>query len=315
MNISQIRHEASVRLKENKIDFSKLVLYHTAITAAVSLLLMLVSWVSQHIAPEGGLSNMGTQNLLATGQTLIQLANMVAVPFWNAGLIFSALQLLDGHHYSLRTLTEGFKRFGAIASSMLIRGVIYFFVTTGSFLITSLLVSLLPLPASLADELTAFVQSPTLPMSGNVKFFYIACMAIWSVSFMVLLIPKLYLHRLVEYRIMDKDPCGGMQAILHSRYLMKGKRRKLLLLDLGFWWFYLLEFGISMLSMGSVILPELPIGSELASWLFPIAALLLQLVLYYLAKPKLAITYAVFYQHTLAESVTQPQTPESEKLS
>ena len=70
MTLSQLRLEASLRLQKDQRGFSKLVLINVVITAGSSLLLMLVSWLSQYIAPEGGLSNMGTQTMLATLRTL-----------------------------------------------------------------------------------------------------------------------------------------------------------------------------------------------------------------------------------------------------
>lgn len=314
MNLSQIRRDAAQRLRENRHDFSKLVLIHTSITAGVSLLLTLITWLSQYIAPEGGLSNMGTQTLLATGQTLLRLASIIIIPFWDAGLIFCALEKIQGRTHSPGMLTEGFHRFIPISISLIVRGISYFFLTVGSFMISSIFTSMLPLPPSVLEELSAFIEAPAFPMSENVQFFYQLCMVIWMGVFLILLIPKLFLHRLTAYRIMDDSSCNGLQAVLHSRLLMKGKRKKLLLLDLSFWWFYLLELVIMILSMGYLILTQfgitLPMNATIASWLFPIAALLLQLALYYYAKPKLIVTYAVFYRHVLEDN---PKAPEQQK--
>lgn len=318
MNLSQIRQEASRQLRENGDGFGKLVLIHTAVTAGASLLLMLVAWLSQYIAPEGGLSNMGTQTLLSTGQTLLQLVNMIAVPFWDAGLIFCSLRLLRNRSNAPGTLTEGFRRWGPIASSLGIRGLIYFVTSMACSFVSSIFLSVLPLPPSVVEELTAFAEAPALPLSSGVRIFLVLYLVVYSVSLCVLLIPKLYQHRLVIYRIMDDEPCGGLQAVLHSRILMKGNRRKLFLLDLSFWWFYLLELGITVLSMGDLILAEieiaLPMSAEAAAWVFPIAALVARLVLYWQAKPKLAITYGVFYQKVFDESLKEPEPPQPKRM-
>ena len=99
---------------------------------------------------------------------------------------------------------------------------------------------------------------------------------------------------------MDDKPCGGLQAVLHSRILMKGHRKELFLLDLSFWWFYLLELGIFILSAGNLLLSAmgiaLPLSDAVAAWVFPLIALLAYLALHWLAKPKLEITYALFYR-------------------
>lgn len=318
MNLSQIRQEAAHRLRENGDGFAKLVLIHTAVTAGVSLLLMIVTWFSQYIAPEGGLSNMGTQTLLSTGQTLLQLLSMIAVPFWDAGLIFCTLRLLQGRSNTPGTLTEGFRRWGPVAASLGIRGLIYFLTTMVCSFVSSIFLSCLPLPPSVLEELTAFVEAPSLPLSSGVRIFLVLYLVIYGASLCVLLIPKLYQHRLVAYKIMDDEPCGGPQAVLHSRILMKGNRRKLLLLDLSFWWFYLLQLGISIFSTGNLILPEmgitLPMSAEVAAWVFPIAALLVRLALFWFAKPKLAVSYGLFYQKVYAESLKEPEPPKPKRM-
>lgn len=318
MNLSQIRQEAIQRIQGDKSNFSKLILVHTAITAGISVLLGLVSYASQYIATEGGLGNMGTQTLLATAQTLLQLLSSLALPFWNASLIFCSLEYLHKRPTTTPMLTEGFRRWGAIGSSLLVRGFIYFAVAMGSSLLSSVFVSMLPLPPALLDELTAFLESPSLPLSDTVQLFYMLYLALFITVFLIMLIPKLYLHRLVCYRIMDKDSCGGLQAVLHSRFLMKGKRCKLFLLDLSFWWFYLLEIGINFLSLGTIFLEQfqitLPINAEIASFAFVIVSMLLRMILYYYAKPRMMVTYAVFYEYLAAESQQEPSPPKPMKM-
>ena len=317
MTLSQLRLEASLRLQKDQRGFSKLVLINVVITAGISLLLMLVSWLSQYIAPEGGLSNMGTQTMLATLRTLLQLASIMIVPFWDAGLIFCSLQLLRGKSSTPATLLEGFHRWGPLASSLLIRGLIYFLSCMACSFASSLLLSFLPIPPTILDELIAFTEAPTLPLTGGVRSFFIVFFVVFCINLCILLVPKLYLHRQIVYRIMDDEPCTGAQAVLHSGILMKGNRRKLFLLDLSFWWFYLLELCISLFSMGNLLLAELgiviPISAEATIWVFPVISLLARVVLYWFAKPKLAVTYALFYQQVFDQSLSEPEPPQTKR--
>ena len=317
MNLSQIRQEASQRLNENKNNFSKLVLINAAVTAGVSLLLMLVSWLSQYIAPEGGLSNMGVQTMIATVQTLLQMVSIMIVPFWDAGLIFCALRLVRKQSNTPATLLEGFRRWGPIASSLLIRGLIYFFTLMACSFASSLLLSLMPMPPTVLDELTAFMEAPALPLTNGVQTLMIIYLVIFCIGLCILLFPKLYLHRQIAYRIMDDESCAGMQAVLHSSMLMKGRRRKLALLDLSFWWFYLLELCISLLPMGNLLLPELgialPMSPEVSALVFTVISLAARLILYYFAKPKLAVSYALFYQQLSEQSLNEPAPPKPKR--
>lgn len=318
MNLSQIRQEANQRLQENDSSFRKLVLIHAAVTAGVSLLLMVVTCLSKYIAPQGGLSNMGTQDLLSTVQAMLRIGSTIAIPFWNAGLVFCALCLLRGKDHPPSTLIEGFRRWRTIAASLLIRGLTYFFVMIGCSFISSFATSILPLSPTLIEELNAFMEAPAFPLSTEMLFFLGACLVIYIASLCVLLVPKVYQHRLVTYRIMDDEPCTGLQSVIRSSYLMKDKRKQLLLLDLSFWWFYLLELLVSVLSIGDLVIARLnislSIGAETAAWVFPIVALLARLVLYWYAKPKLAATYAVFYQRATVESTNEQEPPKPKQM-
>ena len=318
MNLSQIRQEANQKLQENDGSFRKLVLIHTAVAAGISLLLITVTQLSQYIAPQGGLSNMGTQDLLNTIQAMLRIVTIIVLPFWNAGLVFCALSLLQRKNHPPCTLLEGFRRWRTIASSLIIRGLTYFFVIIGCYFISGIAISVLPLSSSLIEDLNAFIEAPAFPLSAQLKVFLGACLVIYIVSLCILLVPKLYLHRLVSYRIMDDEPCVGLQSVIRSSYLMKGKRKQLLLLDLSFWWFYLLELLVSVLSIGDLFLAwlniPLPIDAKTAAWAFPIVAVLVQLVLHWYAKPKLAATYAVFYQKAADESMKSQETPKPKQM-
>jgi hypothetical protein len=163
-----------------------------------------------------------------------------------------------------------------------------------------------------------YAEAPVYPPPDNIMIFLNIYMAVNLVSLLILLIPRLYLHRLVPYKIMDSDePCNGLQAVMYSRILMKGNRRKLFILDLSFGWFYLLEFAISAVAIGDLLMAalgiSLPIGQEITGLLFPIAALLLRLLLHWWAKPKLMITYTLFYKTVLDESSKEPVPPQPKR--
>lgn len=314
MNLSQIRREATELLRKDGDGFRKSVLIHTAVTIGLSLLLILITQLSQHLAPAGGLYTTDALIFWETGQALLLLARIIIVPFWEAGLVFCALRLLRGRDRSPVHLTEGFRRWGGIVSSMLIRGMIYFFAIFTCSMVSSLVMYMLPMSSSLLEELNAFLEAPTLPLTGGVRMFMAVYMIVYITNLCVLLIPKLYLHRLVSYQIMDDEPCGGLQGVLNSGILMRGQRRNLLLLDLSFWWFYLLALGISALSMAHLILPGLAEAIPYANWIFPIIALLARFALYYFGKPKLAVAYALFYQQVLDGHQKEPEPAQPKRM-
>jgi hypothetical protein len=69
--------------------------------------------------------------------------------------------------------------------------------------------------------------------------------------------------------------------------------------------------------MGNLLLAELgiviPISAEATIWVFPVISLLARVVLYWFAKPKLAVTYALFYQQVFDQSLRKPEPPQTKR--
>ena len=289
---SHIIDTASQRLHADGGGFRKLVWLHSAVPVLVSVVLLLLTALSDRIAPEGGLSNMDTHTMITTVLTVLQLTAMVGVLFWNAGLEYTALSFLRGRSIGVGSLTEGFSRFGALMISWIFRWGNYLLLIMVSGTATSLLFAFLPLPQFLYEDFGAFLSAPALPMKPTVLFMTILYFLLYFTVLAGILVPRFYQHRLTGYFIMEDTPSGGLQAVLQSTGLMRGNRWKLAKLDLRFWWFYLGELAVTGISMGQLFFPDVPGGS----WLFPVISMAAQLGLYFLAKPKLAACYALFYE-------------------
>ena len=315
MNLSQIRQEAAQRLREDGNNFSKLVLVNAAVTTAVSLLVILLSSF-QYIRSDGGLSTMDTQILLSTVLTLLQLVSIIAAPFWDAGLVFCSLQQARGQRSTPKMLAEGFLRWGPITVSLLVRWLIYSIISTVCAFAGILFLTILPFPSSVITDM--IMNANFIEANQDVQIFLGIYLLLYFASLCALLVPRLYLHRQTVYRIMDDDFCGGARAVDHSCILMKGNRGKLLLLDMSFWWFYILDIGISVLAIVDLLLDaaniSLPLSAETASFIFPIAALLARFVLYWLAKPKLMLSYALFYRNAYEESLKKPEPSQPKQM-
>lgn len=313
--LRQINNKVRPRLGADSGPYRKQVWYFAGIPAAVSAVLMLLNLLSGYIAPEGGLSNMGTHTLIETGIMLLQVLSGAVLSFWSLGLVYSALAQLRGEAVDNRSFTVGLRRFVPVLVSWLLRGLYYTLIVTACATLSSVAISMLPLPKSVYEAANAFLEAPALPIPGSLLALCGCYLAIYTVSLGVLLVPVMYLHRLVDYCIMDDPPVNGMQSVMISSILMRGNRRKLFCLDLHFWWFYLAELLVLLLSSVELLLPRLleilPFGPEVWAWVFPILALLAQALLYGLAKPRLCLSYAAFYDELLRQ--IKEEKPEEEK--
>lgn len=313
MNIRELKRTANERLRGAAASPTKLVAIHTGVTVALSLVLTVISSGMGEIGAEGGLSNMGTQSVIATIQVVLQLAYAVAQPFWAAGLIFAAMGLARQQTVTPGCLLEGFRRFRPIMVTLIWRCIQYFAVGFASAYLCSFLLTWIPLPQVFNDAAQQFVENPTEPMPDAVKMLMAAYMIVFVVVYGVLVLPIYYRYRAVEYLILDDPELGGLRAMHESRMLLRGKRLKLFRLDLSFWWFYLLDLLVSAVFCGDLILlalgVALPMSEMLAAWIFPIVGLACRFGLYVWAKPKMAVTYALYYDSLCDPEPEQPKQP------
>lgn len=315
MDIRALKNEAEQTLRSADYPPRRLVLIHTGIALGGSLVLALISYVLDHsVSSGGGLSGMGTQAALATAQVVLQLVSTVAMPFWQAGMIFAALGYVRHRQVLPRDLAEGFRRFKPILSSGIMMGIQYLGMGFIGAYLSSFIVAFTPFAAPFYE----LMQNPDLDMTAldlnadGMVAFMLAYLVIFLVLYAVLALPLYYRYRMVNYIIMDQPGTGGLAAMFRSRAMMRGRRMRLFKLDLSFWWFYALELLLSVVAMADLLLAAagvtLPVSDGVAYWGFQLLAVAGQLGLYYLVKPKLELTYALCYEDFCQSGEPQPQT-------
>lgn len=318
MDIRTLKDDAERTLQNAAYPPRRLVLIHTGIMLGVSLVLALISYFLDHgVTTSGGLSGMDAQAALTTAQIVLQLVNTVAMPFWQAGLLFCFLQFVRHRSCEPKDLAEGFRRFKPLLSSGLMIGLQYLGRGFVSMYLSSMLVMLTPFAAAYYKLAGMLTENPelditTLDMPGMVGFF-VAYLVIFLLVYGALVLPVFYRYRMVNYIIMDDAKIGGIGAMFISRAMMRGRRMKLFRLDLSFWWFYGAEILMSVVAFGDLLLAALgltlPLTDGVSYWLFQMLAVAGQLGLYYLARPKLEATYALCYEsfRQSPEPVPQPK--------
>lgn len=321
MDIRALKNEADGVLHDAAYQPRRLVLIHTGIALGVSLLLALISYILDHsVSGDGGLSGLDTQAALATAQVVLQLASIVVMPFWQAGLLFAMLGYARNRAVDPQNLTEGFRRFVPILTSSLMMGAQYVVRGIASVYLSSILVAFTPFAAPVYELSVLLEKDPNLDITAvhvdGMVGFYAAVVVIFLLVFAVLALPVYYRYRMVNYIIMDDQKAGGLKAMLMSRIMMHRRRMKLFKLDLSFWWFYALELLLSAISLGSVLLPlagvVLPFSEDAGYWIFQLLYVAGQLGLYYAARPKLEMTYALCYEQfrQSAEPPAPPRPPQ-----
>lgn len=289
----------------------KLFFLHTAVSLGLSLLLaVLDSLLTGAMAPTGGLGGMQTRAILSTAQSLLQIVNSFALPFWQMGLVFVCLQLIRRQANGPQGLLEGFRRFGPVLRTLLIKALLLIAVCFLCSYISAIVFMLLPAsqtmldvlapvaevadPAAmeqlLADEATLAQLMPSLSV----------LIGLIAVITLAVYIPLSYRMMMTDFVIMDRPETGAFGALRESFRLTRGNCFALFRLDLSFWWFYALDGVILLIYHLDWLLPSvgiaLPVAADVAFWLCYGLYFLLRLALFTFVAPKVQTTYAAAYE-------------------
>lgn len=299
----------------------RLVLLWSAAAAVVSLLTGLLSHLlSSGIAGTGGLGGIGLRSILTTAQEILSTATTIALPFWTLGYQRTMLDISRRKPASEKALLSGFRRFGPGLRLMLLEGLLYGALGTIVFYVSLLFLAMTPLADPVYAVLEPMIESimavpaATLDpaLADSLLDAMLPMLLICGGIVLLVLIPISYRLRFAQFRLMDDPACGAREAIRTSFLLTKGNCIALFKLDLGFWWFWLLEGVIIAVTYGDSILPllgiALPVSADVAFWGFYVAAMVLQVALYTASHNRVTVTYALAYESLLPPP--EPATPE-----
>ena len=305
-----LKHNAAAALAGSTYSPHRLTLIHIGVVTLVSLVLALISfWLSHEINQTSGLSGIGSRAILETAEMLLTTANLVLMPFWEAGFLWAALCMARRQKAQPQTLLAGFRRFLPLLGSKLLQGFLLGgFLTLGCYLGLAIF-TMTPFSAGVRQALEPYLAADVLDMNAIYADAAVMHAMLPAFPFGILgsaltALPMFYRLRFMDYIVLDLS-AGPLRAFLATRPLMRGNRWKLVKLDLSFWWFYLLEGIIAAVCYGDLLLGllgvALPMSAEVATLVFYACGMALQLGLYVWKRPYIAATYAAFYDAILPE--------------
>lgn len=300
-----LKRLAAERL-EGSVQARKIVLIWAGVSALVSLVVSLISFLLDgQIEGTGGLAGIGLRSFLSTAQALLSLANMALMPFWSLGYTACVLRFSQGASCQPRHLLEGLRRFGPAFRMMLLRTLLYVGIALLAGNIASFFFSLSPASLRMYELLVLHEEAfaaGTLSDAAAMELLRAMVPMLIGGALLCLaaLIPVSYRLRLAEFRLMDEPRCRARVSLLESNRLMRGNGLALFRLDLSFWWYILAEFLAAGLCYGDILLTALgiplPMGSDLAFFLFYVLGLGAQVALLCCKGNYVQTTYALFYR-------------------
>ncbi|MBE6933460.1 MAG: DUF975 family protein [Ruminococcaceae bacterium] len=305
----------------------RVVVFHTAVTLLVSLLLVVADYfLDRQISNTGGLSGISTRSMLMTVQAILRLTQLFFLPFWQIGYVYYAVQVARGNASGFSDLREGFRRFGPVLRlNLLLSALAVILMFLCAQLSSILFVFVTPFAASLieSEELLAGGAMDEAAMEAALAAFTEKAALPLAILFVLCLLPGIFFlfcrYRLAELWLMDHLEGGAFAAMRGSRMAMRGNWKTMLKIDLRFWWFYLLAFLISILGNGDFILES--IGIEMTPDAFTVYLLFfalylfLLLVLYGWRRNEVAVTYAHAYLNLLPTEAPEENCEQADSRS
>ncbi len=296
----------------------KLVLLHTAVALGGSLLITALNYIlNLQIADTGGLAGLPLRTVLSTVQSVLELGMVVALPFWEIGLLFAALNWTAGEQAAPRDFLQGFRRIGAVLGLRLLQGGLFFAIGFAIFNLCSTLFMLTPLAQPLTELLEPLMQPSltgnpadllTPELLAQAAKICLPLFAAFGVLFAAVAIPLWYRLRFAKFAVMDG--AGALTGMLQSVKRTQGRGFALFRLDLSFWWFYLLQilcvavsYGDSLLSMAGIVLP---ISENAAFFLFYALGAVCQGLLLWQYQGQVLTTYCLAYTQLSEKPATTP---------
>lgn len=287
----------------------KILLIYAGITLGLSLLSLVIRYVlGLQVDQLGGLSNMAQRSMLSAIQSMLPLIQSLVVMCLELGYMAAMLRVARGQYASPNTLRLGFDRFWVLLRCVVFQSLIYAGLTFAAVYLAAMVFILSPWG-------TAFIEQ-SAPMMANVSLLnpqmvidesaamalvpaMIPMFIMVAIAVCVFVIPTAFRFRMANYVIIDKPGMGAIAALRESKKMMRGNCRKLLRLDLSYWWYFLILLAISAVGNMDLYLAsfgvELPMSADAAYFVFYIAYLALQLAAYYFLRNKVEVTYALAY--------------------
>ncbi len=284
----------------------RLVAIYAGATLGVNLLLSVLQYMlSTAMTGSGGLGDMGTLAALETVQVFLQLLGVLLIPFWQLGFVAAVLQLVRRQPAEPMTLLEGFRHWGVVLRSYLLKSILMMGAMMAVSYPVAFLYTMTPLAAPLVRMMEEQMASGTMDMNVLMTEEMLSYM---MKTYLPMLVPFLgaalifvgYRLRLMDYIVMDEPRKGAFYALRTSLRRMRKNSFAMFKLDLRLWWYYALELLASAVVWGDVILNlcgvQTGLDPQIMSMLFLLLGSLLQLALYVWKMDFVAVLYGQAYQ-------------------
>lgn len=275
MNIKDIKSQARQALSGASYSPGKLALLHTGVLLLANALALLLTQIAMDYQGSAGLGGMGTAGLLQTAATVVRVLVNILQPFWAAGFLWAAMNMVWNQPTDPRTLLEGFRRWMPLLRLTFLRELL---MVAAAFLLMypALMVFMMtPWAKPLAELTAALAATPGMTQAAMEEAMYSNAMidaampfALFYLGALVLVwLPMFYRLRLADYLVL-RGCNRTMLALMLSWRLTKKRCMSLVKLDLSFWWYHLAGLVLTAVLYGDSLLPLLGVEMNASALLW-----------------------------------------------
>ena len=309
---SSLKKQAARILRERSPQFRTTVLAHTAVSVVFLLITALVSFMlNRAMADNQGLSGMGNTAILRTVQFMLTLVGNILLPFWELGIVYTAIRAARGDSTEFSLLARGFHCFRYVIRYFVLWFVILLAVGIVCSNVLMALAMFLPTPAAIGEALnsidpTAYTDYAVMmedmikALSGVPKaqllLYFVPLIVLYAAAYITLLVMLSYRFKMSRYLLLDETPVRARKSLGISNRITKGERGNLFMLDLSFWWYYLLQIVVAAI----VYVPDILTAVGVTLPVDYSTANLISYVVYCVCSLVLAWSAGAYYQTTMA---------------
>lgn len=302
-----LRADAARRVAASETGRNIVLVYISILTLTAALVTVINYCLGLQIDKTGGLSNMGLRSMLSTIQSVLPMIQSAVSMCLQIGYIAAMMRISRRQYASYHTLKLGFDRFWLLLRTTLLQICIYMAACMACFWLSAQLFMFTPMADTVTELLAPVITTAANPMDivlDDALYYQLVqimlpMFAILAVLYLIVMIPLSYSFRMTNYIIVDKPGFSAGMVLKESRKMMKGHRLRLLKLDLGLWWWYLLSLVIGLVGYGDSLLPalgvSLPMREDVAYFLFYAIFLAAQFAAFLFLRNHVEVTYVQFY--------------------
>lgn len=315
-NYREIKSRAKKTLSYTPWDVKKLTFVFGLVALGMGVIQVSIgALLNLCMDQSGGLGGLEMYSIFSGISTVLSMAFTVFGILWTPGILYCGLMLLRGENPWPRGLLQGVWKWkkmviytallilAAFALSMAISPVITIIALPFLAKNPEFHVEMPETDAEMAEYISA-LSAEALPTPLVV----ISWVLILSV-----LVPILYRTRLVMPLLLDEEHIGVIEAVRCSFRLTKGSCKQLVLMDLSFWWYYLLQAAVGLLPLAAYLPVFKNWNVALVDITCSAGSMVLGLGVYMLGLMKVKTAEAAAYDHLRCERMDDlPQLPEGD---